>query len=841
MRYVKGFLAGLLAVTSFHHATLWLLRLAELSPATPFSLDPFRFVGSSAVLPPLLGGLAGILVLAFGPYPTNRWRDWLALPLFYAALLTLIQAVRYAFESKISSPALPGPLLLGFVPNAAWAIGFILFVRLFDTIPAIARRVSDLVRTSWRTIADWAADFGPGIVDDFLRSYRRAFRLPWIIATLSGYIVLTSAMLQVSALEIYFLPFYVGLVPLGIAYPQIGMLSLVSWALWHLFDFAGSPRPTLDISMLGIALLISLGIILVMRTGRRDDDGHAIRRWITNAEALKLTGFFLLIGWVFLSLADAHYTAGQATGPDGRPGIVTADSRWPSVKIGLALSGGGYRAALLHAGVLSALEDFHIPVEVISSVSGASIVSGFYVRGGSPKQFVDRVVDGSFNLRREALRIDHAICLLASIHVPAGETGFRLLGFLPECTSAELQANLLRRVLLGDALHRDASVKGRPELMLGVTDLAGGRMMGLNPHGFVNLWLKPALDRLEYANSTGLGKARMNAAFFPEHLAHLPGQFRLSSLVAASGAFPGALAAVRLSAPYTVLDKPAVRFNYVLSDGGVADNSGLVLLDAAELLASEAQEVADGRWPESRQNPQSKWNISRWNIDFILASDGSALAPEESPASGLEEFVRAMDVMNITTGGTEMFAERDAKRRPHRPIILFSPRTFTIDQSDMRKGNPVVFLRSGLSVDSRLSVGLPSIGFASIEHDTFAFIICNMPVEEKAEAEKLLLELTKAGLITSDGVLHLDLGKKNGQQYQLRRLVMEELDRRLRAFVETTTLRDQIDRQTAESIYLLGRYLVWLNRRYIVCHLSQAEQSKTTHQEPDPHICETLI
>ena len=332
----------------------------------------------------------------------------------------------------------------------------------------------------------------------------------------------------------------------------------------------------------------------------------------------------------------------------------------------------------------------------------------------------------------------------------------------------------------------------------------------------------------------------MNAVFFPEQLAHLPGQFRLSSLVAASGAFPGALAAVRLNAPYTFRDYAPVRFDYVLSDGGVADNSGLVLLDAAELLASEAQEVADGRLIESSQNPESKWNISRWNIDFILASDGSALAPEQSPASGFDEFVRAMDVMNITTGGMEMFAQRDTQRRPHRPIILLSPRTFTIGQSEMKKGKPVVFLQSGLALDSRLGLGLPSIGFASIEHDAFAFIICNMPVKEKAEAEKLLLELTEAGLITSDGIQHLDLAK-DGQQSRLRRLVMKELDRRLRAFVETTTLRDQIDRQTAESIYLLGRYLVWLNRRYLVCHLSQAEQKKTTHQEPDPHICETLI
>ena len=49
-------------------------------------------------------------------------------------------------------------------------------------------------------------------------------------------------------------------------------------------------------------------------------------------------------------------------------------------KIGLALSGGGYRAAAYHIGTLRALHQLGIldKVDVISSVSGGSITAAYY-------------------------------------------------------------------------------------------------------------------------------------------------------------------------------------------------------------------------------------------------------------------------------------------------------------------------------------------------------------------------------------------------------------------------------------------------------------------------------
>ena len=49
-------------------------------------------------------------------------------------------------------------------------------------------------------------------------------------------------------------------------------------------------------------------------------------------------------------------------------------------KIGIALSGGGYRAAAYHIGTLRALHRLAVldKIDVISSVSGGSITAAFY-------------------------------------------------------------------------------------------------------------------------------------------------------------------------------------------------------------------------------------------------------------------------------------------------------------------------------------------------------------------------------------------------------------------------------------------------------------------------------
>jgi hypothetical protein len=63
--------------------------------------------------------------------------------------------------------------------------------------------------------------------------------------------------------------------------------------------------------------------------------------------------------------------------------------------VALALSGGGYRAAMTHAGVLWALDQAGIPVKALSTVSGGSIVGAAYALGWTPERFVERLCSGA--------------------------------------------------------------------------------------------------------------------------------------------------------------------------------------------------------------------------------------------------------------------------------------------------------------------------------------------------------------------------------------------------------------------------------------------------------------
>ena len=102
--------------------------------------------------------------------------------------------------------------------------------------------------------------------------------------------------------------------------------------------------------------------------------GHS-PRWPTDGQALRIILVFLPLAWAFVSICDAGI--GLRTEFQTSPRTSQAHDHGQSkVKIGLALSGGGYRAALFHAGVMSALERSRIPIEVIGFRFGRFDICG---------------------------------------------------------------------------------------------------------------------------------------------------------------------------------------------------------------------------------------------------------------------------------------------------------------------------------------------------------------------------------------------------------------------------------------------------------------------------------
>lgn len=61
-------------------------------------------------------------------------------------------------------------------------------------------------------------------------------------------------------------------------------------------------------------------------------------------------------------------------------------------RIGIALSGGGARG-IAHVGVLRALEELHVPIDVIGGTSMGAIVAGLYASGLSPDEIETALVE----------------------------------------------------------------------------------------------------------------------------------------------------------------------------------------------------------------------------------------------------------------------------------------------------------------------------------------------------------------------------------------------------------------------------------------------------------------
>src|SRR5437868_15290628 len=82
------------------------------------------------------------------------------------------------------------------------------------------------------------------------------------------------------------------------------------------------------------------------------------------------------------NIARLHYATDDARAFKVLSPLVTGEAARGLLigKVGLALSGGGFRAALFHAGVLARLAELDAlrHVEVLSCVSGGSILGALY-------------------------------------------------------------------------------------------------------------------------------------------------------------------------------------------------------------------------------------------------------------------------------------------------------------------------------------------------------------------------------------------------------------------------------------------------------------------------------
>lgn len=260
--------------------------------------------------------------------------------------------------------------------------------------------------------------------------------------------------------------------------------------------------------------------------------------------------------------------------------VVDADDAGPRDEIGLALSGGGYRAMLFHAGAFVRLFEMGLLQRAarISSVSGGSIAAAKLALEWP--RIVDRAA--LFRLVVNPLRG------LASVSIDAASA---LAGVLLPGNAAGRVSAAYRARLFGDATLQD--LPERPVFVINATNVETG-----------SLWR--------------FGRKRARDWRVGEIAA--PG-FALADAVAASSAFPPVLSPFVLDtvpSDFTLVEPgvdPAFLHDVSLTDGGVYDNLGLetVYKRCRTLLVSDG-----GAALATDPSPPSDWlQHTRRVLDII--------------------------------------------------------------------------------------------------------------------------------------------------------------------------------------------------------------------------------
>lgn len=225
-------------------------------------------------------------------------------------------------------------------------------------------------------------------------------------------------------------------------------------------------------------------------------------------------------------------------------------------KLGLALSGGGFRATLYHLGVVRFLRDADALQHVtdVASVSGGSIVAAHLVLNwdrynGDDKDFAEAAAEivrfVQFDVRNHIVRrlpMQYVLRLLARFHLWGGR---------------RLTPNSILERYYRDRLYGDRCLYELPEqpmLHLLTTNVSSGGLSVFNRHG---LFIQRRAGDHGY-----------EAVQIPGQMAGLP------KVVGASSAFPGFFPPTEITAADLGVPEGQFPTEY-FTDGGVYDNLGL--------------------------------------------------------------------------------------------------------------------------------------------------------------------------------------------------------------------------------------------------------------------------
>ncbi len=328
-----------------------------------------------------------------------------------------------------------------------------------------------------------------------------------------------------------------------------------------------SPSSTLPWWLLAVGLVSSL-FPLVLFSGFLHLAWQ--NRWFTSVVALLVGGLLFLaigernrnrgyvslalllapavLGWLSASLALSYVSSAdtiatwywktvstekaQSTTPALARCSTGSKSEEP-IRVAVALSGGGYRAALTHAGLLTALDEQCVRIDLLTTVSGGSIIGAAYALGIPPVEFAQHLAQKTPGLATDMVL--NVFSLFQDLILPP---------------PSHIQRNHFRRAFYGDARLKD--LPDVPLLLVNATDL----------------------EVESYAAREVFFKGRAPAAAVDGK--SLDETILVADVVGASGAYPGPFQPVTV--PW-VVNSEEPDLNTVKArrfvDGGVYENFGV--------------------------------------------------------------------------------------------------------------------------------------------------------------------------------------------------------------------------------------------------------------------------
>jgi hypothetical protein len=131
-----AFIAGVLAVPIFHQILLWILYAAGIVPFAPFDMAPTKPFGVPSVISiSFWGGVWGVVFALTLPRWFSGTAYWVAAIIAGGVALTLVfMFVVWPLKIGGLPPDLVGLFIIGFVLNAAWGLGWALFLAWFQKL-----------------------------------------------------------------------------------------------------------------------------------------------------------------------------------------------------------------------------------------------------------------------------------------------------------------------------------------------------------------------------------------------------------------------------------------------------------------------------------------------------------------------------------------------------------------------------------------------------------------------------------------------------------------------------------------------------------------------------------